>query len=450
MLEELSSKVRSGEIDPIDLVNESLRRIEAAKPLNAVVAVFAEEARALAQSHPRKGALAGLPFLVKDMARVKGHVTTSGSKLYAKGPADDVDDSVVSRLREAGAIIIGRTNSPEFGATAYTTNMVYGETRNPWNTEKSPGGSSGGSAAALAAGLTPIATTSDGGGSVRGPASASGLVGYKPSMGAIGRNVLPRWIDFSTQGTTGRSVADVVYEASITHGPAIGDFLALPLHSIGLTPTMPRRVLACRTFRTDVDPDIEANYESMLDALISSGVNVERVASPSDNDTIWNWFIMSTAQLTQSLRHEEHRWHELSDYVQAQLKFGASVTIDQYIAAQRKRHEISIRFDELLGTDAVLLTPTSNARSWPAEGPLPARAGATDDPMVTLNTPDANFTGHPATSVPMGLDDNGVPCGIHITGPRFEDRLTLGLASHIEQIMPWPLVAPGYTPFFSN
>ncbi|CAB4680884.1 MAG: hypothetical protein F2650_06075 [Actinobacteria bacterium] len=450
MLEELSSKVRSGEIDPIDLVNESLRRIEAAKPLNAVVAVFAEEARALAQSHPRTGPLAGLPFLVKDMARVKGHVTTSGSKLYAEGPVDDVDDSVVSRLREAGAIIIGRTNSPEFGATAYTTNMVYGATRNPWNTEKSPGGSSGGSAAALAAGLTPIATTSDGGGSVRGPASATGLVGYKPSMGAIGRNVLPRWIDFSTQGTTGRSVADVVYEATITHGPAIGDFLALPLHSVGLTPNMPRRVLACRTFRTDVDPDIEANYESMIDALISSGVNVERVASPSDNDTIWNWFIMSTAQLTQSLRHEEHRWHELSDYVQAQLKFGASVTIDQYIAAQRKRHEISIRFDELLGTDAVLLTPTSNARSWPAEGPLPARAGTTDDPMVTLNTPDANFTGHPATSVPMGLDDNGVPCGIHITGPRFEDRLTLGLASHIEQIVPWPLVAPGYTPFFSN
>ena len=186
MLEELSAKVRSGEINPVDLVNESLRRIEAASPLNAVVATYAEEARALAVSHSRMGALAGLPFLVKDMARVKGHVTTSGSALYANGPVDEVDDSVVSRLREAGAIIIGRTNSPEFGATAFTSNKVYGATRNPWNTEKSPGGSSGGSAAALAAGLTPIATTSDGGGSVRGPASSSGLVGYKPSMGAIG------------------------------------------------------------------------------------------------------------------------------------------------------------------------------------------------------------------------------------------------------------------------
>lgn len=224
MLEELSAKVRSEEINPVDLVNESLRRIEAATSLNAVVAVYADEARALAASHPRTGALAGLPFLVKDMARVKGHTTTAGSALYANAPADNIDDAVVSRLREAGAIIIGRSNSPEFGATAYTTNKVFGATRNPWNTEKSPGGSSGGSAAALAAGLTPIATTSDGGGSVRGPASASGLVGYKPSMGAIGRNVLPRWIDFSTQGTSGHTVADVAYEAAITHGPAVGDF----------------------------------------------------------------------------------------------------------------------------------------------------------------------------------------------------------------------------------
>ena len=135
MLEELSAKVRSGAINPVDLVNESLRRIDAATPLHAVVAVYADEARALAASHPRTGALAGLPFLVKDMARVKGHITTAGSALYADGPADDVDDSVVSRLREAGAIIIGRSNSPEFGATAFTSNKVFGATRNPWNTE---------------------------------------------------------------------------------------------------------------------------------------------------------------------------------------------------------------------------------------------------------------------------------------------------------------------------
>jgi len=447
MLAELAAQVRAGSIDPVDLVEESLRRIGAAAGINAVVAVHADEARATARSHDRRGALAGLPFLVKDMARVAGHVTTSGSRLYANGPADQVDDVLVARLRGAGAILIGRTNSPEFGATAYTSNDVFGATRNPWNTAMSPGGSSGGSTAALAAGLAPIATTSDGGGSVRGPAALSGLVGYKPTMGAIGRNILPRWIGFSTQGTTGASVADVVTESSVTIGETRGDWLSVPRAGLRLAPEMPRRVLACRTFRTDVDPDIEANFEHTLAALEADGVRIERVDPPSDNDTIWAWFTISTAELRQSLLHEEHRWDQMTDYVQNQLRFAATVTIEAYIAAQRMRHEVSARFDDLLGDDAVIVVPTANARAWPAGGPLPQRAGSTDDPMVTLNTPDNNFTGHPAVSVPMGLDDNGVPCGFQIVAPRFADGLALGLAARIEAIQPWPLTAPGYSVF---
>lgn len=447
MLSELSALVRSGAIDPVDLVNESIRRIEAARELNAVVALYAEEALETARHHPRTGELAGLPLLVKDMARVKGHVTTAGSTLYVDGPVDEVDDTVVARLRAAGAIVLGRTNSPEFGATAYTSNKVFGATVNPWNTTKSPGGSSGGSAAALAAGLSPLATTSDGGGSVRGPASSNGLVGYKPTMGAIGRNVLPRWIEFSTQGASASTVADVLTEASVTLGEARGDFLAVPRRGVSFAPRRPTKVLACRTFRTDVDPDIEANFERTLDAIAASGIPVERVDSPSNNDTIWSWFVISTAELTQSLRHEEHRWDQLSDYVQAQLKFGATVTVDQYIEAQRKRHDVSARFDDLLQDGVVLVTPTANARAWSPTGPLPTRAGSTDDPMITLNTPDNNFTGHPAVSVPMGLDDHGVPCGFQVVAPRFEDGLALGLAEHLEKIQPWPLTAPGYTPF---
>jgi Asp-tRNA(Asn)/Glu-tRNA(Gln) amidotransferase A subunit family amidase len=146
MLSELASLVRVGKVDPVDLVNESLKRIEASKELNAVIAIYAEEALAIAKSHPRTGAMAGLPLLVKDMARVKGHITAAGSRLYADGPADEVDDTVVERLRAEGAIVIGRTNSPEFGATAFTSNLLFGTTRNPWNTEKTPGGSSGQSA----------------------------------------------------------------------------------------------------------------------------------------------------------------------------------------------------------------------------------------------------------------------------------------------------------------
>ena len=447
MLEELSQLVRSGAISPVELVTESIERINAARNLNAVVALYEDEALLTAKNHPRTGALAGLPFLVKDMAKVQGHVTTSGSTLYQHGAPDEHDDTVVARLRGAGAIILGRTNSPEFGATAFTHNNVFGTTRNPWNLEKSPGGSSGGSAAALAAGLAPIATTSDGGGSVRGPASCSGLVGYKPTMGAIGRNILPRWIEFSTQGASGSSIADVVYEANITLGAARGDFLSVPREGVHLTPKKPTKVLACRTFRSDVDPEIEENFENTLRAIEKSGIPVERVEAPSNNETMWNWFVISTAELAQSLRHEEHRWNELTDYVQSQLKFGSRVTLDDYIAAQRMRHEVSARFDDLLVDGAVLVTPTTNARAWPAEGPLPSFAGTTEDPMIVLNTADNNFTGHPAVSVPMGFDNYGVPCGFQIIAPRFEDGLALGLGQVIEQCQPWPLVATGYTAF---
>ena len=448
MLKELAELVRSGSVNPVTLVEEALRRIDDAKHLNAVTAVHAEEALAAARSHNRTGALAGLPLLVKDMARVKGHVTTAGSTLYKDGPPDEVSDVVVQRLQEAGAILIGRTNSPEFGATATTVNKVFGATRNPWNTEKSSGGSSGGSAAALAAGLVPLATTSDGGGSVRGPAAACGLVGYKPSMGAIGRNVLPRWIEFSTQGTSGTTVADVLLEASVTHGPAAGDFLSLPKGSIDLAPRMPKRVIACRTYRSDVDHEIEEAYESALDDIARSGVEVVRATAPTDNSTVWWWFVISTAELTQSLRGVQDRWGEMSDYVQAQLAFGSNVTADQYIEAMRKRHDVGAAFDEMLGDDSVIVVPTANSRAWPAEGPMATAAGATEnDSMIALNTTDANFTGHPAVSVPIGLDNHGVPVGLQVTAPRFGDSLALGLAAHIERIRPWQRNATGFTAF---
>ena len=448
MLRELASAVEQGRIDPVDLVNEAITRINAAGELNAVVALYADEALESARRHPRTGPLAGLPFLVKDMARVKGHVTTAGSTLYADGPVDEVSDVVVERLEAAGAIILGRTNSPEFGATATTVNKVFGATRNPWNTERSSGGSSGGSAAALAAGLVPLATTSDGGGSVRGPAAACGLVGYKPSMGAIGRNVLPRWIHFSTQGTSGTSVTDVITEASVTHGPARGDFLSLPKGSIDLTPRMPRRVIACRTYRADVDAEVEEAYERTLGALAADGVTVVRADAPSSNAAVWAWFVISTAELTQSLLHVRDRWTEMSDYVQAQLAFGEKVTAEQYVEAQRARHEFGARFDDLLGDDGVIVVPTANARSWPAEGPMASSAGSTEnDTMIALNTTDANLTGHPAVSVPVGFDNHGVPVGFQVTAPRFGDCLALGIAERLERIQPWQRVAHGYSEF---
>ncbi|MFM7536207.1 MAG: amidase [Acidimicrobiales bacterium] len=446
MLSELAAAVRAGAVEPVDLVAESLRRIEAAAPLNAVVALRADEALAEAQAHPRTGALAGLPLLVKDMARCAGMRTTMGHPMFADAAPDTVDDTVVARLRAAGAIVVGRTNSPAFGHQAVTTNTLYGPTRNPWNTERSPGGSSGGSAAALAAGLAPLATTSDGGGSVRIPASCCGLVGYKPSMGAIGRNILPRWIGFSTQGATGATVADVIAEASVTLGPARGDWLSLP--PMTLAPTRPTRVVACRTFRADIDPVIEAAFDEALATLAAEGLVVERVAAPSDASVGRDWFTMSAAELAQSLEDVRDQWASFEPSLRFQLEYGASVTISQYLAATRRRHDASARFDDLLDPGTVLVVPTANVQSWMAEGPVWDRAGSVSgDPAIGLNTPELNYTGHPCVSVPLGLDEVGVPFGLQVVAPRFADGLALGLAAVLERARPWPLVAPGYAPF---
>jgi Asp-tRNA(Asn)/Glu-tRNA(Gln) amidotransferase A subunit family amidase len=448
MLSELAEAVRDGKLEPADLVTESLRRIEAAADLNAVVAVRAEEALDEARRHARSGPLAGLPLLVKDMARCRGMRTTMGHALFADAAPDDVDDAVVARLREAGAIVVGRTNSPAFGHQAVTTNLLYGPTRNPWNPARSPGGSSGGSAAALAAGLAPLATSSDGGGSVRIPASCCGLVGYKPSMGAIGRNVLPRWIGFSTQGCTGATVADVVTEARVTLGPARGDWLSLPRMGVAVEPLRPARVVACRTFRADVDPVVEAAFEDALATLAADGLPVTRVPAPSDATVARDWFTIAAAELAQSLEHVRDQWAAWEASLRFQLEYGAAVTASQYVAATRRRHEVSARFDDLLADDGVLVVPTCNVQSWPAEGPVTDHAGAvTGDATIGLNTPDLNFTGHPCVNVPLGRDDAGVPFGLQVVAPRFADGLALGLAAVLERLRPWPLAAPGHTPF---
>jgi Asp-tRNA(Asn)/Glu-tRNA(Gln) amidotransferase A subunit family amidase len=449
VLAELAGAVRSGKIDPLDLIDESLRRIEAANPtLNAVTALRADEARAEAAASPRTGPLAGLPLLVKDMARCAGMTTTFGSPLYAGAEPDTIDDVVVARLRAAGAIVLGRSNTPAFGHTAVTTNQVYGATRNPWNPERSPGGSSGGSAAALAAGLVALATSSDGGGSVRIPASCCGLVGYKPTMGGIGRNVVPRWISFSTQGATGRTVADVVLEASVTLGPAAGDVLSLPAGGIALDPARPARVLACRSFRADVDAVIETALREAVDALAADGLPVEWVDPPFDASNAIDWFTIASADLAESmLEHAEH-WSSFEPSLTGQLEYGTAVTTFDYIAAHRRRYERAARLDALLGTDAVLVVPTCNAVSWPAEGPMPAGAGGVENDLtIAVNTTDLNFTGHPAVSAPLGHDGYGVPFGLQIVAPRFADGLALGLAADLEQRRPWPTVAPGYEPF---
>src|SRR5262249_2267267 len=170
----------------------------------------------------------GIPFLVKDTEDTVGMPTRHGSLLFADAQPATSDDLIPRRLKAAGAIVVGKTNTPEFAFEGYTDNRLFGPTRNPWGTDWSPGGSSGGSAAALAAGMSPIATATDGGGSIRIPAAFCGLAGIKPSNGVIGRDPIPAWIDLSTPGPLASSVPDLRLLLSLEAGPVAGDPTALP------------------------------------------------------------------------------------------------------------------------------------------------------------------------------------------------------------------------------
>ncbi|MGZ8603881.1 MAG: amidase family protein, partial [Actinomycetota bacterium] len=212
MLAELAGAVRARRVSAVELVTEALARIERRNPaLNAVTSVRGEaaleEAEAL-DARGADGALAGLPLLVKDNTDVAGQVTNFGSRTMLGRPPAERSEITVERMVAAGAIVVGRTNTPEFAFQGYTDNDVFGPTRNPWGLEWSPGGSSGGSGAALAAGIAPLATGTDGGGSIRTPAAFCGIDGLKPTAGLIGRRPIPSWLEASTQGPLAASIAD--------------------------------------------------------------------------------------------------------------------------------------------------------------------------------------------------------------------------------------------------
>jgi Asp-tRNA(Asn)/Glu-tRNA(Gln) amidotransferase A subunit family amidase len=460
MLEDLAAAVRMRKVSAEELVRRSLERIERLNPaINAVISVrerAVDEARALddriaAGDDP--GPLAGIPLLVKDMEDVEGVPTTYGSLLFADAPAAAADGLIPRRLKAAGAIVVGKTNQPEFAFAGFTDNLLYGATRNPWNLEASPGGSSGGSASAMAAGIAPIATATDGGGSIRIPAGWSGLVGLKPTNGVIGRQPIPEWIDLSTFGPLGHSVADVRLLLGIEAGPVPGDPTALP------TPLELRADLPSRAFASprlaDYGP-LPGPVQELFDAAVVAfergvGVPVE----PIEAERIFraghvseDWLLICAMEHVHHMGMDfcEANLERFSQVFRGVVEFVRRTSFEDYMAARRRRFDYVRELDLLLGDDAVLLTPTNCVEWIRADGTDP-RTGEVGDSPDAFNTDPQNMTGHPAISVPAGVSPAGVPFGLEITAPRFRDGMALAAAEAWERTNPWPLVAPGHEPF---
>jgi len=445
------------------MVEEAFDRIARLDPaLNSVVALREAEARAEAAAldaaiagGERAGPLAGVPVLVKDLEDVAGMITTQGSRLFEDSAPATADSLIPARLRAAGAIIVGKSNLPEFATEGFTDNLVFGPTRNPWAPDWSPGGSSGGSAAAVVAGLVPIATATDGGGSIRIPAAFCGLVGLKPTHGVIGRWPPHDWIDFSTFGPFATSVADLRLLMSVESGPVPGDPTARPAGWLGPATPPPARLYAAH--RTSdlgpLPPAIERSFEDAVrafaDVLGMSVTWMEPREFFADGDPDLDWFTLATVEHVAALGRErvERSLGLMHPATRAFMESGLGIGIEQYLAARRRRFSFVRRMDELLGTSNLLLTPTVATEGWDVHGRLTPGTGPGMLPAEVFSTAVQNVTGHPAISLPAGISSNGVPFGLQVTGPRHADDLLLTVAEAWEATHPWPEVAPGYEPF---
>ena len=441
-----------------ELVGMSLDRIDRADgPVNAVVMTREEAAMteaaavdaSVASGEPL-GPLAGLPLLVKDSEDVAGLLTTFGSLLRVDAAPAERDCESVARLRAAGAIVVGKTNLPEFALQGFTSNRVFGDTRNPWALDWSPGGSSGGSGAALAMGLAPLATGTDGGGSIRIPAAFCGLTGLKPTNGLVGRDPTPSWIDLSTKGPLATSVEDVALLLEVLRGPAPGDPTALPTWEPreGAWPT--RMLVTPRMCDHGPLPDaIAVSFERTVTSLEAvTGLAAEWGDPPFTPQLDADWFVMvGVEELTWIGRDlVAERAADLTPYLLGALEYAATFSVDDYVGARRRRYEAVKALDHLLRDDAILVCPTMCVEGFYADGRIPGDDGGAQA-QAAYNTQTANITGHPALSVPAGRSDNGVPFGIQITGPRFADDVVLAVGAAWEAANPWPPVAPGFEPF---
>ena len=451
---ELAELIRNRAISPVELMEKTLERIEALNPLiNAFVELRAdqamEEAKAmgtLIADGMSPGPLAGIPLGVKDLEDVKGMVTSFGSIPYKDNVAEQ-DSVQVARLRRAGAIVVGKTNTPEFGFTGFSKNRLYGVTRNPWNRERTPGGSSGGSAAAVAAGMVPLATGSDAGGSIRIPACYSGCFGIKPTFGRIpfGPAVRLLMTRTWTLGPLTRSVADAALYMDCAAGDHPADPESLPRPSFSYLGTLKMKP---EGLKIGFSPDLGyARVQKEVLALVEKAVaKFEKMGHQVD---IWNgplpdvsraWSDLMNRELCGQLHEDLERVRpELGRTLAQFLDSAKDLSLHDRMNIQKSRTDLNRVLWKFFNRFDLLLTPTMPTEAFAAKGPPPAEIDGEPIPLLgaVAFTYPFNLSGHPAATVRAGLTKSGLPAGLQIIGPRHGDAMVLRTAYQYEQASPW-------------
>jgi aspartyl-tRNA(Asn)/glutamyl-tRNA(Gln) amidotransferase subunit A len=456
-------QIRAGVRSSEALVGECLHAIARANSgLNAFVHLAPEQALAAARDVDRRvkagaseslGLLAGVPFGVKDLDDCAGMPTTRGSRWFAGGPPVTNDAIHVGRLRNAGAIPLGKTATPEFGAWAYTASPALGVTRNPWNLARTPGGSSGGSSAAVSAGLVPFCTASDGGGSIRTPAAFTGLVGLKCTYGRIPTLGVTHLAQNAVVGCLASTIADTALLLDVMAGPDARDRTCLPPPSSRYVDSLVNLELAGirAAWSVDfgfavVDPEIAAicttaaeRFVRAIDATpVAVRVQLEDYTPIYTKVEGADRFVGIDPALWRS------RLDELDPGVAPGWATGQTVTLPKAAriedARRRLVHQVAHYFTQF----DLLLTPMICVPAFAAEGPMPTTiAGqAVHGAMPVIHGMLANLVNLPAISVPAGLTADGLPVGLQIIGPRYREDLLLAAAARYESAHPWPRHAP--------
>jgi amidase len=452
---ELARLVRGGEVSATELAMSCLQRIERLDPeLNAFVTVCAEEALATARAIDAGGGSAGpfrgVPVAIKDLAATAGIRTTYSSRAFADF-VPDFDTAVVRRLREAGFVVVGKTNTPEFGTTAFTESELNGATRNPWNPERTPGGSSGGSGAAVAAGLVSVAHGSDGGGSIRIPASCCGLVGLKPSRGRVSAAPFTSFEGLSTSAPMTRSVADAAALLDVMTGYEPGDPWWAPsperpfVEEVGAPPGR-LRIAATTEPPIDVplDPSCTAALASAAALLVDLGHDVVERTPPWSEPRLAETFI-AVWQVTPAL-HPVDDLSLLTPLNRELVELASAASAADFGRAATRLHVHARRVVAFWEEVDVVLTPTLALPPVPIGWQEESANGAVEQLLrnteFTPFTAIANVTGLPAISLPLEWTPDGIPIGVQAIGPPGGDALLVRLAAQLEEARPWAFRRP--------
>lgn len=450
---EIIKAIKNKEASPVEILECYLDRIEKINPqINAIVTLTEESARAQAKKVEESlckgellGPLHGVPVTLKDNIFTQGAKTTFGSKLY-ENFVPDSDAVLVERLKAAGAIILGKTNMPEFGLLPITDNLVFGSTQNPWDHNKTSGGSSGGSAAAVAAGLCPISIGNDTGGSIRIPASICGVYGLKPSFGRI--PIYPRrpgWDTLIHEGPITRTAADAALTLEVLAGPDERDRLSLPAAAADYLSALNKGIKGLTiAYSQDlgyaaVDPDIKSIAYNAALVFESLGCKVEEI-NPDLPDMLNALETITITNVITANEQQLNEWKE-SAYPANQYIFDKIFDIsnkdlvrDQFV----REHILWDKVRRIFDKYDLLLTPTSAVAAFDSGEGGPIGPTTIDNKEVseyfwTSLADPFNFTGQPAASIPCGFTKDGLPVGLQIIGRRYSDHTVLQASAAFEE-----------------